>query len=613
MRSASPKSTEKSPCPDVFGRRDSAEEDYSSTPVTAFCDSSLGDEIRARLACIDLKLDALGLRLPAGPGPRASGADEVESVGAEEDSQTLLQPFVLPPEPVQEVEAELVDAAQRKLSDSSKATLRAATFAAKPTMKTKTNGTFYIEQDAFRPVGALRPQLNGWTTVKQEKSAFQRAGDSLNEVRSVVSFAAWRAGMMHAASTAQPSGLQRCVHSLSFEVFSCLVILFHAVFLGFSASVDYKFRVQQRPPYRWLHSVEVVFVCLFGAELALRILADRLLFFIGAAWTWNTLDFILVVFSVSDIAIHGSDMAPAAAVGVGRLLRLTRFIRLCRITRVMKHFSSLRVVLFAILGSCGQLFWCFVLIGFIIYMFAVMFLYGAAEYLRALGPDGEDEISTMLKLWYLDVNDVMNVLFMTITGGVDWVDVQDHWRSIGTGYGLLFFVYIFFLQFGVLNVVMATFVNSTTAIAAQDKDTIVKTEIVRMEEYMKRVMQFFKEADHDGSGTLSWEEFEAHISSTRVRAYFQALELDASQAHLLFEMLDVNGNDSVSIDEFVDGCVRLRGGARSVDLNIVLLQSKKLTEQIHVLLRKSRKQIVQVDELLDVVRLTAGHANKSGG
>merc|ERR1711879_627075 len=115
---------------------------------------------------------------------------------------------------------------------------------------------------------------------------------------------------------------------------------------------------------------------------------------------------------------------------------------------------------------------------------------------------------------------------------------------------------------------------------------------------MEKVTKFFNEADHDESGTLSWDEFLEHLQKSEVKAYFQALDLDVSHAQSLFEMLDTDDSGSVSIDEFVEGCVRMRGGARSIDVNLVLMQCRKLTDKINHLYRKSKQQfeVVKVIE-----------------
>merc|ERR1719188_947840 len=134
-------------------------------------------------------------------------------------------------------------------------------------------------------------------------------------------------------------------------------------------------------------------------------------------------------------------------------------------------------------------------------------------------------------------------LFMAITGGADWSDLVLPLRGINEVYEAMFILYIFFMLFGVLNVVVGAFVATTSQIVDEDKEALVKLEIERFEKYRQRIKGFFREADLDQSGTLSWEEFRRHLEDPKVKAYFQALELDVSQAHVLFDLLDTDASD----------------------------------------------------------------------
>merc|ERR1719247_3443196 len=82
------------------------------------------------------------------------------------------------------------------------------------------------------------------------------------------------------------------------------------------------------------------------------------------------------------------------------------------------------------------------------------------------------------------------------------------------------------------------------------------------------VRKVFMKADSDKSGALDWEEFERHVGDPRVQAYFRQLDLDieTSGTRGLFTLLDFDGNGVVDADEFIYGCARLKGHARSVDL-----------------------------------------------
>jgi len=229
----------------------------------------------------------------------------------------------------------------------------------------------------------------------------------------------------------------------------------------------------------------------------------------------------------------------------------------------------------------ASLAWCFVFILFTMYVFAVLVVYGVAEYFREgmLGPN-DVETSNEMKEWFGGIYPAMVTFYMAITGGADWSDPVRVLKKIHPLYEPLFIFYIFFMCFGVLNVVVGAFVATSNQIAADDREAMIKYETERLGRYTERIKGFFKDADVDKSGTLSWEEFRAHLHDPKVKAYFQSLELDVSQAHVLFELLDADGSNQVTVDEFLDGCLRLKGQARSIDLNMLLFMCRKVFASI---------------------------------
>eukprot|EP00405_Crypthecodinium_cohnii_P029335 CAMPEP_0206507074 /NCGR_PEP_ID=MMETSP0324_2-20121206/57269_1 /ASSEMBLY_ACC=CAM_ASM_000836 /TAXON_ID=2866 /ORGANISM="Crypthecodinium cohnii, Strain Seligo" /LENGTH=259 /DNA_ID=CAMNT_0053997175 /DNA_START=146 /DNA_END=925 /DNA_ORIENTATION=+ len=80
------------------------------------------------------------------------------------------------------------------------------------------------------------------------------------------------------------------------------------------------------------------------------------------------------------------------------------------------------------------------------------------------------------------------------------------------------------------------------------------------------VRQLFLKADADGSGFLTWDKFKATLDSDEMGMYFEAMDLDIDEAEDLFRLLDADGSGEVDFDEFVNGCFRLRGSAKAIDL-----------------------------------------------
>merc|ERR1712046_378034 len=71
-------------------------------------------------------------------------------------------------------------------------------------------------------------------------------------------------------------------------------------------------------------------------------------------------------------------------------------------------------------------------------------------------------------------------------------------------------------------------------------------------------------------------------------AYFSSLGINMQQACKLFQTLDSDKSGSIDIEEFTDGCLRLKGEATTVDMAI-------LHHEIH-LLQHSVSRIVDILE-----------------
>merc|ERR1712073_203409 len=136
----------------------------------------------------------------------------------------------------------------------------------------------------------------------------------------------------------------------------------------------------------------------------------------------------------------------------------------------------------------------------------------------------------MLREQYPNFNSICQVLFMSITGGIDYRDAMSEWAMISPFYQGLFYFFVFVMQFGVLNVVTSTFVAATARIMSRDREEIVKNEIDRVQDYMTSVVEFFRSLDTTGSGQLTWDSFHVHMEQIHVKAYFQGLDLDVTHA-----------------------------------------------------------------------------------
>merc|ERR1712003_462524 len=102
-------------------------------------------------------------------------------------------------------------------------------------------------------------------------------------------------------------------------------------------------------------------------------------------------------------------------------------------------------------------------------------------------------------------------------------------RFCGATMSATFLFYMFFMAFGILNVVIGMFTERATQIAHRDQEKIISNELNAVQKYSESIKKFFHECDKDHSGDLSWSEFETHLQDERVKAYFSSLQLDVAQ------------------------------------------------------------------------------------
>merc|ERR1712187_521590 len=104
-----------------------------------------------------------------------------------------------------------------------------------------------------------------------------------------------------------------------------------------------------------------------------------------------------------------------------------------------------------------------------------------------------------------------------------------------------------------------------------------------------QLKQLFSEADSDNSGTLTVQELDKQLDDPKVRAQLAALGMELHEARGLFGLLDVSGQGTVSIEELVVGFMRLKGGAKSIDLATLMTENKRTNQQVQNLGRDIRE------------------------
>jgi len=232
------------------------------------------------------------------------------------------------------------------------------------------------------------------------------------------------------------------------------------------------------------------------------------------------------------------------------------------------------------------LMWALMLLFLIMFLFSILFMQAAITFLE--DKNNFDAYHADFEEWYPGLYPTMFSLVLVISGGTDWLEVVRPLQKIHWAYQIVFIFYILFVIFGVLNVLTGVFLESATEFV--DRDLMVHSHLVRMEGFLSEMVQLFEEFDPDNTGHVKIDKLLEYIQAEKVQAYLAAHNLDCHDAVALTKLIDLNQNEGVNLQEFILGMLRLRGVAKSVDVQLLDFKINDLRGLINGMLNINRME-----------------------
>lgn len=418
------------------------------------------------------------------------------------------------------------------------------------------------------------------TTQSKKLNVAQEYFRAQEEVADQLTFASWMSrtadniSLHFVGDTPHLECLERFISSNEFAVFTGVLIIANTVFIGYTSNEvmdrtvqDYESRVahngavSRRSEPEWQGTVDFVFSMAFLVELLLRILAYEWRFIFGNERAWNLLDTLLVLTSFLEFAFLGSGLLFTR---VQLLLRMVRTLRLVRVFRHFMNFRQLRLMMLAIKSSFVALIWAIMLLFIMIFMFSVIFILAVANHIseaQADDPSVED-----LRIFFASMPMTVLSLWMSMSGGLSWWEIERLFLLISPSWALIFALFEAIMLLAMMNIVTGIFVNDAVEMAAMDRELRTQTEKTRIYTLMENLKGMFRDVDTDESGTISLEELRSYLQDEEVRTLLMMMDIEVPDCVSFFEILDVDGNGTLEIDEFVIGCMNLKGDAKMVAL-----------------------------------------------
>jgi len=381
------------------------------------------------------------------------------------------------------------------------------------------------------------------------------------------------------------------VESDRFTAFVLTVVIMNAGFIVYTADEDMNHALQDltisgsgydnTSEVQWVDWVNWCFSIFYIIELILRLIVHRLYFFVNDDCKWNTMDAILCVFAAVEVVffmvmLAGAEAQATSNVSFIRLLRIMKVVKVFRVFRAVEYIAELQLMIDCVLNSALQLLWCTILIGFMLFIFSLLFVQSLSEYMMAkdLPPATLHKVASS----YGSVRSAMVSCYQATSGGVDWSEQYELFLEVGSVIAAIYLFMIAFFMIAVTNIVTSTFVEKVFKLALPNLNTLIAQKHKDDSKFAKEMLTVMTASigsdllNGDGShlqdGMIHLSDLKRNLNSAKLNEFFQVRGLDMKDKSSFVSMLTSmsDADDYVDLKTFINCAVRLQGQATSIDL-----------------------------------------------
>lgn len=247
------------------------------------------------------------------------------------------------------------------------------------------------------------------------------------------------------------------------------------------------------------------------------------------------------------------------------MLRFVRLLRLVRLVRLFRIFKELWLVANGLINAMKTLLWVCIMILIVCYIGGIFTTLQIGhndevynQYFRETGWDHESYFATVPRSLF--------TLFQMVTLD-QWAEsIARHVVKNQPAMLFFFVILISVVTFGLLNIIVGVVVENALSTAAKDQSRLKKAKDRDRQLVFNQLREIFEDADTDGSGYLTFEEVRKAIQQPEICNKLRMIDFPVDEPHQVFQLLDYDDSGELTIDEFITGCLRMKGTAKSKDL-----------------------------------------------
>jgi len=249
--------------------------------------------------------------------------------------------------------------------------------------------------------------------------------------------------------------------------------------------------------------------------------------------------------------------------------------------------------------SLAALCWASLFLGVVLFLFAVVFISVATDYINEATPESVQVDS--LRSHFESVPMAMLTLFLSFLGEAEYKDIITLLFEVDAMYCVLFLGFVLFATLALANIIAGIFIAEAMETAGQDREIRQRGELVRARKNMAMLSEVFMELDKTGTGQLKKEGFLERLQIPEVQSLLAYFNFNALDAEAFFSLLDADNSGFVDIEEFVVGCLRMHGKANAIELELSIHETKALAKKMVDDMKKIRSNEVKVQQKLSEI------------
>lgn len=377
---------------------------------------------------------------------------------------------------------------------------------------------------------------------------------------------------------------------LMFEFFAAMMIVVNSVVMG----LEVAHLASHMSPSQPLQIISLLFTNWFILEVIIRLRVTGIReFFTKDNWMWNWCDLSLVFISIFELGYTSFGTSSTSGRSPLSTLRAIKIIRVVRLFRLFRYFPQLAKLALMVADSVRQLLWALVMFILISYVWAVTLTEGCTDWLKLYVnvTDGDAAVARQIEDSQIDglkevhrffgsLDRSIYTLFQVSLGGVSWHQVTDAVGYVDWFSFMLLFAYVIFTILALMNVFTGVFVDKAVQNSKKQRKSQIEEAMDKKRTILDQIVEFFVATDVNGDGTISADEIHSLLHDPVMSAYFDMIGFRPGDAKLVAELLDHDNSGDISLHEFINGCERLRGDAKGIDIHLLLMECYQINDKL---------------------------------